>query len=60
MPFRASIGTLLLAIFAACFLLATILALALGFDLLVPTPVIPETLDLPSRLQAIQPFHLAQ
>ena len=36
------------------------MALALGFDLLVQQPDIPETLDLPSRLEAIHPFHVAQ
>ena len=60
MPLRASIGGRLLAIFAASFLLATILALALGFDLLVPTPDIPETLDFPARLQAVHSFLVAR
>ena len=60
MLFQSSMGKTLLGIFATCFLLATILALALGFDLLVPTPDIPETLDFPGRLQALQPFRDAQ
>ena len=60
MLFRSSMGKALLGIFATCFLLATILAFALGFDLLVPTPDIAETLDFPSRLEAIQPFRQAQ
>ena len=60
MRYRWSIVQTLLGIFATCFLLATILALALGFDLLVPTPDIAATLDFPSRLQALQPFREAQ
>jgi hypothetical protein len=60
MPFRSSMVKTLLEILATSFLLATILALALGFDLLVPTPDISETLDFPSRLQALQPFRQAQ
>lgn len=50
----------LLWIFAASMVVATALALALGFDLLVPPPVIDETLDFPSRLTAIQPFQAAR
>lgn len=55
-PYRWSAGRTLLGIFAACLVLATILALALGFDLLVTPPDIPDTLDFPSRLLALQPF----
>jgi len=54
------IVSLLLVAFAGCLAAATAIALALGFDLLVPPPVIPETLDLPSRLVAIQPFREAR
>jgi hypothetical protein len=39
---------------------ATVLALGLGFDLLVKPPVIDETLDLPHRLVAIHPFQEAR
>ena len=49
----------LLGLFAACLAVATLIALGLGFDLLVPPPHIAETLDLPGRLQAIRPFREA-
>lgn len=57
---RWSITQALLGIFAVSLVVATALALSLGFDLLVPPPTIPETLDFPSRLAALQPFHRAQ
>lgn len=60
MAVQWSIGRILLGIFAVCLVLATVLALALGFDLLVPPPDIAEALDFPSRLQALQPFRVAQ
>ena len=60
MAVQWSFGRILLWIFAVCAVLATLLALALGFDLLVQPPEIAETLDLPSRLEAIHPFHVAQ
>ena len=50
----------LLGIFAACLVAATLIALALGFDLVVPPPVISESLDLPGRLTALQPFREAR
>ena len=49
----------LLGLFAVCFAAATLIALGLGFDLLVPPPDLAETLDLPGRLQAIRPFREA-
>ena len=49
----------LLGLFAACLAVATLIALGLGFDLLVPPPDIAESLDLPGRLQAIRPFREA-
>ena len=49
----------LLGLFAVCFAVATLIALGLGFDLLVPPPDLAETLDLPGRLQAIRPFREA-
>lgn len=58
MPNRWSIAQTLLAVFAACLVLATILAVALGFELLVPPPDLAETLDLPSRLLALQPHRV--
>lgn len=60
MSSRWSVARILLWIFATSLVLATILALALGFDLLVAPPDIAETLDFPSRLLEIQPFRVAQ
>ena len=60
MAVQWSFGRILLWIFAVCLVLATLLALALGFDLLVKPPEIADTLDFPSRLEAIHPFHVAQ
>ena len=49
----------LLGLFAICLAVATLIALGLGFDLLVPPPDIAGTLDFPGRLQAIRPFREA-
>lgn len=57
---RWSMTQALLGIFATSAVIATALGLALGFDLLVTPPTIPETLDFPSRLDALEPFHRAQ
>ena len=50
---------MLLGLFAVCLAVATLIALGLGFDILVPPPDLAETLDLPGRLQAIRPFREA-
>jgi len=60
MSSRWSPAQILLGIFSACLVLATILGLALGFDLLVTPPDIGDTIDFPSRLIALQPFRVAQ
>lgn len=57
---RWSVARTLLGVFAACLVLATILSLALGFDLLVRPPDLADTLDLPSRQVALQPFREAR
>lgn len=59
MSSRWSAEQILLGIFAACLVLGTIVALGLGFDLLVAPPVIDESLDFPSRLNELQPFRVA-
>ena len=51
--------SVLLGLFAVCLAVATLIALGLGFDLLVPQPDIAGTLDFPGRLQAIRPFREA-
>ena len=53
------IARILLITFAVCVVAATLLALGLGFDLLVTPPSIDETLDFPTRLEALQPFRVA-
>jgi hypothetical protein len=60
MSSRWSPAQILLGIFSVSVVLATILGLALGFDVLVTPPTIADTLDLPSRLIALQPFRVAQ
>ncbi len=50
----------LLVVFAICLVVATLLSLALGFDLLVQPPALDDSLDLPARLLALQPFREAQ
>jgi hypothetical protein len=60
MSSRWSPVQILLGIFSVCLVLATILSLALGFDLLVTPPDIADTLDFPSRLNELQPFRVAQ
>ena len=57
---RWSILAILLGIFAACLFVATVLSLVLGLDLAVQPPNHPETLDLPSRLIALQPYREAR
>jgi hypothetical protein len=57
---RWSILRVLLGIFATSLLLATILSLALGLDLVVTPPTIPDTDDLPTRLLAVQPYLVAR
>ena len=50
----------LLGVFAACLVLATVLGLVAGFDLVVHPPDLAPTLDLPSRLLASQPYREAR
>lgn len=52
--------SILLILFAACVATATVISLALGLDLLVAEPELAVSLDLPGRLQAIEPFRVAR
>lgn len=60
MPERPFMVRSLLWVFAISLVVSTLLGLGLGFDLFVAPPQIAETLDLPSRLIALEPFRAAR